>query len=383
MSIVKRLIEETDDAGSMAQNAAIELVSVGASSVTDIVEAIRLGRGSTMLLREVLLQIHDPDVVTILSNFVQDENITLSAIAIDVLGQSRDLRALKPLLNLLPTWRKNMAVDALGELGNSEAIPYLQHMAREILDDPLVAQAMGGELGEGCEEFDGDCLRLLINIIIALAKLGNCELASLIFPLTQYDLDCDSNAFFIRKEAVRALQYVVVAGMLPVLRLSLSDEDAEVRSSAIDALFYLGLKESIDLIVPCVHDKNYNVFSHAMMRLHDLTGHFVEDKEPDELELWWQEHQKVYNLGICYRLGRPLFLPDVIELLADSNYVGSILKELKIVTGHDFGFSVDIPICTHDELLERVRQWWHVEGSHLEPGALYKYGRKQNIKEIC
>lgn len=383
MTAVQRLIEETDDGGLKAQHAVAELAAIGLPVVADVAEAIRSERGNPMVLREVLLQIRDPEIVTILRDVVQDENATLSQIAIEALGQSRDARALKPLLRLLPTWRKNMAVDALGELGNSEAIPYLLHIVHELSNDSVVLQAIEGKLDEaGSEEFDRDCLRVLIHTIIALAKLGNCEYASVMFSLAHYHCDCDSNAFFIRKEAVRALQYVAVPGMLPVLRLALHDEDAEVRSSAVDALFYLGLKESLDLIVTCGHDTSDNVLNTAMIRLHDLTGQFIEDQEPHDVETWWQAHQQEYNAGVCYRLGKPLYVPDVIELLADPNRGNAIAKELNIITGHDFGCRTSIPVCTPTEVVEHARQWWRVEGGHFEPGALYKYGRKQEITNL-
>jgi hypothetical protein len=330
-----------------------------------------------------LHQIHHPDLIPVLIGLLQDESSDLAITAFEVLGQSRDQRALQPLLDALSSHLTDfLAIPALGELGNPQAIKPLLKVAEEILQEPNVSLVIEGKPVH--EDFYEVPLTLLPKIIIALAKLGNYEIAPLAIPLTHYHAHTHSSEEKdIRITATEALQYVVVPGMFPALQAALHNEDHEVRLEAVDAVFYLGIKEAIGELIACIHDESSVVVNNVLFRLHDLTGvWFNDDDQVSELQQWWSQHQNQYESGVCYRLCKPLNLPDVIALLKEPNQGKPVIQELKIITGVDFGLNLCFQSQAQDELVKRTLQWWHKEGHRFEDGCLYKYGYKQDINNI-
>jgi HEAT repeat protein len=381
---ILQLIKQIDTDDQTAENAVVQLVSIGMPSVPAVINAIRAHPGSTWRLCEVLRQIHHPDIVPILIELLQEEDTDLVITAFQALGQSKDQRALQPLLDALSGLSESMATKALGELGNPQAVEGLLKVAQEILNKPHVSQAIEGKLDIDEEDFDDSPLRFLPEVIIALAKLGNYEMAHIVIPLTRYQSeDVYSDAEIIRTNATKALQYVVLPGMFPALQAALHDDYNEVRLQAVDAVFYLGIKEAIGELIACVQDESSVVVNNVLVRLHDLTGTwFKDDVQTDELQEWWKQQQTNYEGGVCYRLGKPLHLPDVIALLEEPNQRKPIIQELKIIAGVDFSLNVRFESQGQDELVQRALQWWQQEGHRFEDGCLYKYGYKQDIKNI-
>lgn len=384
MEKILQLIKQIDTDDQTAENAVVQLVSIGMPSVPAVINAIRAHPGSTWRLCEVLRQIHHPDIVPILIELLQEEDTDLVITAFQALGQSKDQRALQPLLDALSGLSESMATKALGELGNPQAVEGLLKVAQEILNKPHVSQAIEGKLDIDEEDFDDSPLRFLPEVIIALAKLGNYEMAHIVIPLTRYQSeDVYSDAEIIRTNATKALQYVVLPGMFPALQAALHDDYNEVRLQAVDAVFYLGIKEAIGELIACVQDESSVVVNNVLVRLHDLTGTwFKDDVQTDELQEWWKQQQTNYEGGVCYRLGKPLHLPDVIALLEEPNQRKPIIQELKIIAGVDFSLNVRFESQGQDELVQRALQWWQQEGHRFEDGCLYKYGYKQDIKNI-
>lgn len=380
---ITRLIQATKDGDQVAENAAARLISIGMPAIPGIIEAIRRNQGATWLLSEALTQIRHPELVPVWVKLLQEENSDLQTAAFNALGLSGDERALQPLLDALSDWRQNMAISALGVLGNPGAIGKLLEVAREILNEPFAIDVIEGKPGISEEDFDRDELRTLLNVVLALIELGNYEIAPMAVPLAKYSgSGMDANAFYIRKQAVTALQHVVLPGVFSALQGALRDSDAEVRLAAVDAVFYLGIKEGIGELIACLQDDDPMVLNNVFVRLHDLTGEcFKEDATPEELKGWWQ-HQSMYDHGVCYRLGKPLYLPDIIVLLADQRKWLPVSKELKAMTGKDFGFLPKLPNYSGKSLMARVLKWWEAEGHRFERGALYKHGCKQDMELI-
>lgn len=381
MKEIRQLIQKMSSGNLTAYKAAEELLSMGVTAVPYIIEAIKRNTGPEWLLQNIILQIRDPDVIPILIEILESDNITLRITAFKALGYSNSERALQPLLTALSSKRKNLAVEALGELGNINAIPELQELTQNILHRPGVFSAIEGQYSLLPNQFDRDDLRLLVDVAIALSKLHNFEVASLVLPLTQYYFENDSMAFLIRKEVVRMLQYAIIPGMFPALQESLQDTDTEVCITAIDALFYLGTKESIESLVYFTNDESYNIFNHTIVRLYDLTGQQLQSDASDHVKEWWKRNSVEYISGICYRLGEPMFLPNLISLLADPAQASRVLQELKIVTSNDFGFIPDSFLIQvrPDKLMESAQKWWLAEGHKFETGKLYKWGQRQNV----
>jgi hypothetical protein len=322
-----------------------------------------------------------------ISQLIQDinsDNTDLVMAACQALGQSQNELALQPLLDALSSWRQSMAIEALGELRNPQAIEPLLKLGKEILNQPQVSQAINGQLNIDEEDFDESLLQLLPLIVIALAKLGNYEIAPITLLLTHYKSDdIYSDAEIVRTNATKALQYVVIPGIFAFLKVALHDDYDEVRLEAIDAMFYLGTREAIIELISCVDDENSIVLNNVLVRLHDLTGMwFQADTQEVNLQKWWEEHQAEYKSEICYRLGKPIHIPSVIALLEESHKAKPIIQELKIITGVDFGSypeginqGLNLPI-------QIAQLWWIKEGHKFEDGCLYKYGYKQDIHNI-
>jgi HEAT repeat protein len=178
MEEISQLIQEMSADEASAEKAIAKLVSIGMPSVPEIIDAIRSGSETRWKLSEVLLQIRHPDLVPVFIELLQEENTDLVVIASEGLGQSQDERALQPLLNILSGWRQFGAVKALGELRNPQAVEPLVKVAKEILNQPSVSQAIEGTLDIDNEDFDESLVEFLPTIIIALAKLGNYEISA-------------------------------------------------------------------------------------------------------------------------------------------------------------------------------------------------------------
>lgn len=384
MEEISQLIQETIADEASAEKAVAKLVSIGMPSVPAVINAIRSGSGDIWKLSQVLLQIRHPDLVPVFIELLQQKNTDLIMIASEGLGQSRDERALQPLLNALSDGRQSMAVEAMGELRNPQAVEPLVKVAKEILNQPSVSQAIEEILDIDKEDFDESPVRFLPTIIIALAKLGNYEIAPVTISLTRYHSDgIYSDAEIIRTNATKALQYVVTPGMFPALQAALNDDYDEVRLQAVDSLFYLGTKEVIPELIACVQDENSIVRNNVLVRLHDLTDTwFKDDAKVGELQEWWEQHQTEYERGVCYRLSKPLHLPDVIVLLDDIYNQKTIMQELKVITGINFGSHPDAVSQSPGVLVQLAQEWWKEEGHNFEDGCLYKYGYKHNINNI-
>lgn len=313
-------------------------------------------------LCQVLLQIHTPEIVPVFISLLGEENIDLKITALKALGQSKDGRALSPLLDQLVNASnyesiRVLAAEALGDLDNSQAIPELLKVSERAKYEDM---------------FD-----LVLSVTVALAKLGNHQTAFNAISLTQYEDDP-----IIRDKAVRALKYAVGPGMLPALQAAIRDNYFEVRLHAIEAISYLGVREVIDDLIFCVEDEHPDIVNDALVRLHDITGeHFSDDTQAEELQAWWRDHSPEFISGICYRLGEPMYLPNIISLLEEPNWRNQVTRELRIITGVDFRANSCMSAHDSNELLQ-AQEWWQKEGGRFEVGQLYKYGYKQDICNV-
>ncbi len=252
---------------------------------------------------------------------------------------------------------RGRAVRALGDLGDGRAIDSLLTVHDRAVDDEEV--------------------RLAIEAVVALATLGNHDKAQ-----TAIDLAGDEDPT-VRVWALPALQSIVGPGLLAALRTALKDEYAEMRLAAERGLFYLGVVESIEALIPHVEDESPDVANDARVMLHDITGDWIDDDaDVGQVRSWWEGRQAAFKDGICYRLGQPIELPPIIELLAEPMYRYQIIDELRVITGQNFGFDPTVPVDEQDAVLDRARSWWEREGYRFQPGRLYKYGYAQDIARV-
>jgi hypothetical protein len=366
-----------DVAGKEAAN---ELIVKGGPSVaTAVLETIQTTTVQGYLpLYDVIPQLNSSEIILVLLDYLLRPNLNLSALQVifRTLGQSKNKTALQPIIAYLEdknnrnTFRV-LAAEALGELRFNEAIVPLQNVTQE-----------GDEY---------DLFALPLAAIVALAKLGNDEKASIAVSLANfepdqndpdYDPDYDDSSI-IRINAIAALQHVVAPHAFEALQHANQKGLSQTRQEVIETMFYLGVKQVIPELIGLVEDDHYDVANNALVRINDLTGQqFTQDVTKQELFMWWDKHQAEYAENTCYRLGKPVWIPDIIALLAQKFRQDEIIKELRIITGQDFDPKPYIQMQTQYALMQIAQKWWEREGHNFERGALYKYGYKQDITKI-
>jgi len=249
------------------------------------------------------------------------------------------------------------AVRLLGDLGDVRAIDGLLLVHDQALAD---------------EEF---VLSLLI--VAALAKLGNHDKASTAIDLVAHE---DPT---VRVYVAPVLQLVVGPRLLTALETVVHDEIPEIRLGAVQALFYLGTIEAIDILVGCVEDEDPDVVNDARIVLRDVTADVIGDATIGDVRLWWEQRRLAFETGICYRLGQPIWLPAIFEEFAEPNRRLQIMRELHVITGHDFDSTSSTSLSDQqDAVLDRAWSWWEREGYRFQPGHLYKYGYAQDIARV-
>jgi HEAT repeat protein len=387
---IQRLVELTLVGGTKSEKSAAQLASIGMKAIPAVIDALRTkSKDTTQVLSKVLLLIHHPDMAQVLLNLINEEKSDLALTAFWALKLLKDPRTLQPLSSYLldstkHDTRRSLAAEVIGELGDPQAASILLEVVNGILRKPDVTPVLKGRPLSQDVEIDEGILRVVIAISVALAKLGNHEMAPVVISLLHYrSSNVYSDAEVIRTQAAGALKYVVGLGVFSALQGALRDDYDEVRLKAIDAMFYLGVKEAVNELILSLNDASSMVSELALIRLGDLSGEiFKNDMSVAELKVWWKRHEKKYNTGVCYRLGKPIWLPDVIALLKQAHLRDQIVRELQIITGFDFGYNPHISAKKQKNLLKQAQAWWDRKGHHFESGSLYKYGHKQDIYSL-
>lgn len=400
MSEVEKLIAETG--GGEAEHAVMKLVEFGTPVIQHIVDAIHAGSsGNAWRLSTVLSQIHNPEAVPVLIGLMSDEDppsdsgnshyVALSAIK--ALGNSNEPEAVEALVEALRigmldpdghSGRIAHCADALGTLRRPETIGMLNDAVDRISNAPHVAPAIAGEPPDEKLYIDEDLLSTLLRLIIALAKLGEHDSVSKVIALTGYIGSSEYSVYqTVRAEAAKALQHTVGPGAFAAIRSSLRDEYYEVRLEAMYAAFYLGAREAISELIECRDDEHPFLSNNIPVILEEITGaSFFGFEERDNMLSWWEANQDYYEPGICYRFGQPVDLEQVILSLKYSDKREGAIKELRTVTGENFGFNPYIPIEKQTRLFSDARSWWAENGARYEKGALHKYGRQIDLRNI-
>ncbi|HVQ36652.1 MAG TPA: HEAT repeat domain-containing protein [Pyrinomonadaceae bacterium] len=389
MANVDQLIKQSRSADEKAEGAAAKLAALSMAAVTEIVASLREdSKTGAWNLARVLLTIRDPEIVPVFLDLMDDANVILRLTAFKGLGFWKDERGRQRLLTELTDQKKDegrrtLAAQALGDIGDERSVAELRSIANEISKREDVVPAITAPAAVAIE-INESALRLLISIAVALAKLGSHEMASTVVSLTRYrGGDEYSEDEVLRTEAVRALQSIVGPGVFAALQAALRDEYAEVWPAAIDALFYLGLKESIGELVALSEKGSPDAAHHALIRLRDLTGESFSGESAAGLSEWWAGHAADYQSNICYRMGKPIKLPTVIELLREPHLQDEVIRELIVITGERFGYNSYAPKKGRgDELHTRAQEWLKENGNRFTVGGLYKYGRKQEPKQV-
>jgi len=386
MNNIDALIEKAKMTGPEGTSARRELMRLGAKAAPAVIEELRRSPLDRIrLFSELLEGIRDPAVVPILLKLLNDENPSVKLVAHKALGKLKDERAFQPLSDQLSDsnnleYTRTLAARALGELGVLKARVVLLGAADRLIGQPRNTNTHEEIRRWVISETSEDRLRLAIEIAVAVAKLGDHTLWPMISAIiTDRDLDKDaSEGMTVGSEAVRALNYIVGPHMLHTLEVALGSTDPEVRGAAIDPLRYLGLSEAVSVLIPAAKDEYESVGAEALAAIYDITAEWpngeqsIEELEIGALQDWWVRRKSNFKPGICYRLGQPMWLLSIVELLDNTKQRGRTLRELEVITGQDFSNSK----------AKEVRDWYGQNGERFEVGHLYKYGHKQDIPQI-
>jgi len=352
-------IERVERGGEGSEAAAQALVEHGAEAVEPILAALKHSKGSSALrLEGVLSQVAGPDAIPKLANALETDEIELFLGAVRTLGRTRDHRALAPLAGYLTDPKKlegqrALAAEAIGELGEPGGI------------EPLLSVL---------EEAEREWLpRLQIAAIVAFAKLGNHEHAASLIALFKTEDDPT-----VQVHAAEGLSYLVAPGLFDALVHGLSNDVSEIRRSVLRALSYLGAREAIPVLLDAAGDEDPDVANDALVRFADVTGaaYFNPDQLADA-RAWWESSASEFQSGICYRLGKPIRVSDVIARVGGRRRRAA-LAELKVITGMDFSAPWYAPEAERDER-GRAEAWWRENGHRFEAGQLYKFGYRQEL----
>jgi hypothetical protein len=366
MDKLSQLIAEALENSPQAEEAQRQLASLGAPAVGRVFEEVKSGNAmAARRLASVVTRAHVPESVPAALELLSSTDFDHTMFALAVLASSKDPRGVAPLVAALkdaargPVVRRVVA-DALGELRGGEALGPVLEIAREL----------GGADGQRVfaqarEEYDYDKPQLLLALVRAAAKLGDHSLAPVAVFLCEREPagDDDPEASVLRSIAAETLKFAVADGMLGALRAALRDRLTEVRQHALDALFYVGHGSTGADFLALAEDPA--IGHNARVRFSELTGApFSDTIEP--LREHWARHGADYQGDTCWRLGEPIWLPKVIDVLGTDAW-RQVLPELHLRTGEDFSAAEDP--------LQAAQSFWNAEGARYRRGGLYKFGQ--------
>jgi hypothetical protein len=234
------------------------------------------------------------------------------------------------------------------------------------------------------EELELGPVHVLLEAATALAKLGDQRHAYVPVQVVEHPFmrPKQPDPYALRSAAASALKHVVAPGMFGVLERAVLDTNVEVRREAIRAAFYLGLPESFRVLMGAARDRDSQVRNNAKVFLARLAGmDDAKDWTPARWTSWWAKAEGRFQKGVCYRMGRPIVIGDIVELLADPLALRDAADELRITTGDDFGYDRE---RGHDQpgVATRGRAWWKENGGRFPPGRLFKHGFEQPIESV-
>jgi hypothetical protein len=373
------------------RTAAVEaLLALGAPAAVAILDDLRIERHVCGgFLAGLLGRMRDPDVVPILIAELDAKKTILALGARWALAAIRDRRAVAPLCARLGQaggnlTRRSVTACALGDIGDPEARETLTQVIAALLEGDERPEAVHHACARAEEEFELGSLRVLLEAATALAKLGDQRYAYVPVALVghRFTRPKQPDPYVLRSDAASALKYVVAPGMLGALERAVGDANVEVRREVIRAVFYLGLPESFGLLQRAARDRDGEAKNNAKVYLSRLAGEEgAEDWTPARWAKWWAQAEGRFQKGVCHRLGRPIVIGDVVELLADPFALRDAAAELRITTGEDFGYDRE---RGHDqpEVAVRGRAWWAERRGRFPPGRLYKHGFEQPIESV-
>ncbi len=193
--------------------------------------------------------IDDPKVISLLQSALSDNYLWTRYFAAQALGEHRAIESLEKLTEIANNYKKEAmpvrlaATEALGKIGNLQAIPALTKLSQSEEDIDLVTKALN-----------------------ALGKIGAEA------PLLAA-LDFENSA--VKKQAIRALKYCQTATVVTKLEaLLMTDADTKIISEIIDTITHLGhlgsSKAILALINMTVHQELRKTCIQILSKFHQV-----------------------------------------------------------------------------------------------------------------
>jgi HEAT repeat protein len=387
---IQQLIARAGGSSDDGQRAAAELVLLGAQAVVPIVEALRTaGPGARRILNETLSRIRVPEALPLLEPITRETSSRTAPAAIAAVGYSHHPDAFRVLSDLAhkPSAYHKRTLEAMGELGDPRGVALLQAEAARLVSEPQDPAAAARLTARAAALGDASIVSDFIAIAATLAKLGDHSLAGSVSALAGpgREASSDPESAIIRLEATYALRYLVGPGVFRALCDALHDSDGELQVAAMRAMRLLGAKEVVPPWIDLVQTGGRSA-ALAYSMIHQLVGEWpngvelIEHSDKAEIPAWWAEREARLLSGTVYRFGRRAWPPDLFPWLGRGDLV--ILDEFRTITGVELSLIVDPQLVLDgrpDPMLVTATAWWEREGAHFEHGALYKYGRRQDL----
>jgi hypothetical protein len=361
------------------------------ANVASLVETIRTAPlESVRALSKRLIRLNVPGMFEIMERLLGDDNPDLSLAAYDWLAKSADDRAGKVLLAKLegPSSSDNerwLAAEALGHRGETDALEAIRRLARRYLAVERDSRLVRTHLVAA--NLPDSTARLLVRLAVAEAELGGDDLAAIPVALARADTSSGRDPI-VRIEAVTALESTVTMGTLESLGDAVLADDDEVVERAIGALQFIGAREAVDTLVEVATPERSALAELALTAIVAITGpgpgmnRSFFDLAPDELSQWWQKERHKFRTGVCYRLGKPMSISTLVEILRDPQQRPYAAHEIHIVTAFDCGYDDDLTSEAQESIVHVAQDWLNAAGAKFKAGVLYKFGYERKLSEV-
>lgn len=353
-----RLARQPDPAGAEAQRA---LGREGVAALPRLADAIRTAEPPEKVrLGQAFLRIPPAGAEEVLLSVLDDPDTELRTSAYTALGLTGAQAAVEPLAARLLDGNRDeseqaWAAGALGALGQTEGLAPLRLRLSQL---------------EQADEIEYRAT-VTIALISALGMLGDHTHADLLRRLYE-------GSDLIKKlEAVKAMKGVVFPGILRLLNEILGNEmeEPEIRMDALEALYFVGLVESIEFLVNRAGDADEQIAARARLRLEMLAGRSFSDAAA--ATQWWAGNSAQFDAQNSCRFGKPILIAELIERIQEPGGIWlDIIAEIRLLTGQSFGLSsyTWLQEAERDEVRARIEAWWSENAARFEPGGLYKHG---------
>jgi HEAT repeat protein len=323
-------------------------------------EDVEVRRAAAVTIRELVMRAYDKPIPEVLAALVEpmlgalgEEDLSIRQSAIEVLGRTKDPRALAPLVAMLPLTVTEYACEAcqaVGMLGDPAAIPalrtYLAHASPQVRAS--AASALSGINDDRVVALLKTALRdpdfsVRGTVVRSLAALGRpsaievVRLEALAAPDASVRVDA-ANALRqfpgpettatlarvlkdreveVRQAAAWLLRDIAGPDAVPMLIEALTDEDARVRANLAETLGKLGDPRAVDALV--------RVLPHTLPEAASALGQIGGERAVDALLDLVRVHPMDYQsmpavIGALAQIGSPRAVPTFVHVLRSQDY---------------------------------------------------------------